>query len=384
MNDPQALTKLWRNLRFALDLLIAVLLCFALVRSLSVSTALWGIGFIVVYAAGIIASAKKQETLIWLLLLLVMWAGLASASQDAAYLAFPLFFVIMHTINGWVALLAVVATTIIAITAIAHHLGLSVGGIVGPMLGAIVAVIVGSGFRMLQREAEARAHAIDELMAARADIATMARHAGVLDERTRLAADIHDTIAQGLTSIQLLLYSVEKQLADDSSLSTNTTDELQEKIQLARQTAADNLAETRRIINELQPAELDGVSLNNALKTVCAGTPMGEAVKFVSDGQPLALPPNVETVLIRVAQSSIANVVQHSGATSCTVNLTYKNDEVRLDIVDNGTTFNQAAVEESTGVGVSGARRRLESIGGHYSIAEQPGGGCGVSARIPV
>ena len=83
-----------------------------------------------------------------------------------------------------------------------------------PNSSAAVALMVGLGFRMLLREATTRAAAIDALLAARADVAEMSRRAGELDERARLAADIHDTVAQGLSSIQLLLHSAEASARD--------------------------------------------------------------------------------------------------------------------------------------------------------------------------
>ena len=246
---------------------------------------------------------------------------------------------------------------------------------------AAVAAIVGFGFRTLMREARSRAEAIDELLAARADVAEMSRRAGELDERARLAADIHDTVAQGLSSIQLLLHSAEAHATSGSG------DRTVESIRMARDVAADNLRETRRIIAALQPGALSGADLPVALARICAATPAtadGSPSRFSVDGAARPLPADAEAALVRVAQASIANVARHARAGHCAVTLTYQPDSVSLDVVDDGIGFDPAATTPPGAVGIAGVRRRIESLGGTVAIESAPGSGCGVSVRIPL
>src|SRR5690606_23156952 len=111
----------------------------------------------------------------WPPAVIVCFAGLAWTSPDGVWLAFPLFFLVLQAAVGWYAVAMVGVITALAIGIIAWHGGWSVGGVAGPILGAAVALMVGLGFRRLMREATTRAEAIDELLAARADIAEMSR-----------------------------------------------------------------------------------------------------------------------------------------------------------------------------------------------------------------
>ena len=309
------------------------------------------------------------------------------------WLAFPLFFLVLQAVAGWYAVALVGVLTALAIGTIAWHGGWSVGGVAGPVLGAAVALMVGLGFRMLLREATTRAEAIDALLAARADVAEMSRRAGELDERARLAADIHDTVAQGLSSIQLLLHSAEASARDHDDPARNAGDRAAagartlDHVRMARQVAADNLRETRRIIAALQPGALAGADLPVALARVCAATPAtadGDPATFTVDGDPRPLPADVEAALVRIAQASIANVARHARADRCAVTLTYQPGSVSLDVVDDGIGFDPAADPPPGAVGIAGVRRRMDALGGQLVIESAPGSGCGVSVRVPL
>ena len=148
------------------------------------------------------------------------------------------------------------ASTIIAICALGLHGGWSVGGVVGPLVGAGVALLIGLGYQALAREAEQREALVRELIAARGLLAATEHESGVLAERARLAREIHDTLAQGLSSIQMLLHAAERSDPDRSGI---------EHIRLARETAAANLAEARRFIRELTPPQLDDQTLGGEI-----------------------------------------------------------------------------------------------------------------------
>ncbi|WP_448851357.1 sensor histidine kinase [Corynebacterium sp. 335C] len=417
--DPGTLTLVWRGMRTVLDLLVTCLLVFAMERSTGVAPALLGALFAMLYLGGMVADALARRRLrdraaaaavsrsgasgpagpasapagpdepalarggilLWLVLLVATWAALSFLVKEAAYLAFPLFFVVLHVAGGAIGSGMVVVVTAVAVAAIAHHSGgPTTGGLIGPLLGGAAALAVGLGFRVLLRESRARAAAIAELTAARADVAAMSRRAGELDERARLAGEIHDTVAQGLSSIRLLLGAAERDLEPLG----DAADPARERIRLARETAAGNLAETRRIIAELQPAPLSGADLPVALARVCSTTPLGANVSFSVDGDARPLPDEVEAALVRVAQASLGNVVKHAGATRCGVTLTFQPDAVHLDVVDDGVGFDPAAPRGGESFGLAGAERRVSALGGTMSVESAPGAGCGVSMRIPV
>lgn len=159
--------------------------------------------------------------------------------------------------------------------------------------------------------------------------------------------------------------------------------EILEDLRLARTTAEDNLAETRRIIAALQPGPLVGGDLPIALARVCSGTLLGEALSFDVEGDPYDLDEKVEQELTRITQSLVSNVVKHSGATRARVTLTYQDDMLSLDVVDNGRGMDAEQVSLSP-VGLAGVRRRANLIGATMHVESSPGAGCGVSIQVPM
>ncbi|MBV6545688.1 sensor histidine kinase, partial [Ursidibacter maritimus] len=124
----------------------------------------------------------------------LVWVGLVIVVPEAAYLAFPLFFLCLHLLPRWVGSVAVVALTAVAIVALSLHQGFSAGVVIGPLIGAGVAILLGLGYRALAREAVEREALLTELMATRDRLAATEREQGALAERGRLARDIHDTV----------------------------------------------------------------------------------------------------------------------------------------------------------------------------------------------
>lgn len=384
------------------------MLVFALWRTPTFWSVLLGSTFAAVYLAGTLVGRRallsagptlpSQSTdrrtqiwiNLWLLLIIVLWSALAFAAPDAAYLSFPLFFLAMHVASGRTGFLAVIAMTAVAVIAIAVHHGWTTGGVLGPIIGGVVAMVTGFGVHLLLVESHARAQAIRELTAAKADIAEISRRAGENDERARLAADIHDTVAQGLSSVQLLLHAAERKLqgpAEDPSASAAPSPEdieaALERIRLARDTAGENLAETRRILRQLQPAPLADSALPVALARVCATAALADPVEFSVTGDPQPLSGNAEETIIRVAQSVVANAVKHSEADQCSVSLEFAADSTRLIVEDNGIGFDPTAEADEDSMGLAIAHRRASDAGGNLTINSSPGHGCRITLTIP-
>lgn len=363
------LDRLWTYLGHGLHILVAILVVVVIVKQ----GMDWRIVlFILLYISG----AWVRPRWLWFVAVVVAWALMVAVWPSASFIAFALFFLAIGMLPPKVGVPVVGVLTVITVVAIARFNGFEIGGVIGPVVGALVAVALGLGFRMLRREARARAEA--------------SHHAGEMGERARVAADIHDTVAQGLSSIHMLLFSVERRLSpllSDATTQSPAEDLSRaiEEIRLARKTTEENLAETRRIIAALQPAPLEQADLTVALARVVSTTPMGKSFTLSVDGQAYPLRADVQEAIVRMTQSLVSNVVRHAHASAARVTLTYQEDQVSLDVVDNGTGFdvNWDAVNQDSTLGLAGVRRRAMGVGGTMTIESEPGEGCGVAICIP-
>jgi signal transduction histidine kinase len=278
----------------------------------------------------------------------------------------------------------VAATALAAIVAFATHQGgFSAAMAIGPALGAAVAVAVVWGYQALYREIEHRRRLIEELTATRADLARAEHTAGVLAERERLAREIHDTLAQGLSSIQLLLRATGRALPGRPDVAAR-------HVEQARQAAVDNLAEARRFVAALAPPALDDTTLAGALERLCATTSARHRLtaRFHLTGEATPLPTVHEVALLRIAQSALANTVRHAHADAAEVTLSYLGDHVAVDITDDGTGFDPARLPapdpESGGFGLAAMQARARALGGTLTVESAPGRGTALAARLPL
>ncbi|MDI3385183.1 sensor histidine kinase [Streptomyces sp. B-S-A8] len=380
-------------LAWCLHLLIVGLLALTAVRAVADGRAHAGAVVAVtvvcalVYAAGPVLPRVRRSRWAaawWLLCVGGCWLALLALSADGVWVAFPLYFLQLHLLSRRAGLVAVVATAVAAIAAYAAHQGsFGVPMAIGPALGAAVAVAVVWGYQTLYRESEERRKLIEELTATRADLAAAQHTAGVLAERERLAREIHDTLAQGLTSIQLLLRAAERALPDAPDNAARYVDQ-------ARQAAVDNLAEARRFVAALTPPALDGTTLAGALERLCATASARHRLtaRFRLRGEPGPLPTAHEVALLRIAQSALANTVQHAGATTADVTLCHQPDRVTLTVADDGAGFEPdllpAPDPESGGFGLAAMRARVHALDGTFAVASRPGRGTVLTAELPL
>lgn len=394
---PHSLTPALRVLRGCLHLMVAALLALAAVRAVADHSpdapAVVGAAVLLlaVYAVGPTLPPVRTSTavaVLWLAAVMAVWAVLLALTPLGVWLAFPLFFVQLHLLPLRWALPAVLVTTLVAIGGFGWHTRtLTVGTVVGPALGAAVAVAVVLGYQALYRESEQRRRLIEELTAARSDLAAAEHAAGVLAERERLAREIHDTLAQGLSSIQLLLRAAERAMERRPDSATALG-----HVRQARQAAVDNLAEARRFVRALSPPDLEAGTLPAALERLCATTARssGLAVHCQVSGAPVELPTPHEVALLRIAQSALANTVQHAHAGRAELTLSYMDTEVALDVVDDGTGFAPDAVPspgsgaaEGTGFGLAAMRARARALRGTLAVESAPGEGTAVAVTLP-
>ncbi|MEU2729195.1 sensor histidine kinase [Streptomyces griseoviridis] len=388
-----ALTPTTRALAWCLHLLVIGLLALAAGRA--VADGRPHAGWIVaasavcalVYAVGPAlprVRRSRQAAALWLAAVGACWLVLLALSPDAVWVAFPLYFLQLHLLPRRAGPVAVAATAAAAVAGFAaHQHSLTPAVVIGPALGAAVAVAVVRGYQALYRESEQRRRLIEELTATRADLAAAQHTAGVLAERDRLAREIHDTLAQGLSSIQLLLRAAERALPQAPRSAAGYVDQ-------ARQAAVDNLAEARRFVAALVPPTLEGTTLADALDRLCATTSARHRLtaRFHLTGDPAPLATAHEVALLRIAQSALANTVHHAGATTADVTLTHLGDHVALDVVDDGRGFDPARLPApdpgSGGFGLAAMRARADALGGTLTIESAPGHGTALAVRLPL
>jgi signal transduction histidine kinase len=210
-----------------------------------------------------------------------------------------------------------------------------------------------------------------------AQLLAQAREAGVLDERQRMAGEIHDTLAQGLTGIVTQLEAAEQ--------CKHAPDEWQRHIDLARKLARQSLTEARRSVRALRPEQLDGAPLPGAIAGLAHDWAQRSAVAVHVDttGPCRRLPPDTEATLFRVAQESLTNVAKHAQASKVWLTLSYLDDVALLDIRDDGVGFDPTA-RRPDGYGIDGMRRRLQRVAGTLEVESAPGEGTAINASVPV
>ena len=232
----------------------------------------------------------------------------------------------------------------------------------------------------LERTNAALQRALDENAALHAQLLVQAREAGVADERRRLAAEIHDTIAQGLTGIIAQLQVVAN--APDPAVART-------HLERASDLARHSLGEARRSVHNLAPVALADAGLPEALKKTVAewGERAEVSAEFTVTGTSEQLHEEVAATLLRIVQEALSNTARHAAAGRVGVTLSFLGDEVILDIRDDGRGFDPLAVPARTstgGFGLDGMRARAERIAGSLTVESEPGQGAAVSARVPL
>ncbi len=238
-----------------------------------------------------------------------------------------------------------------------------------------------------QREIAALAEANEKLEAAMAENAGLhaqliiqAREAGVLDERQRMAREIHDTLAQGLTGVVTQLEAAEQ--------AAGQPDEWRRHVRAAARLARDSLTEARRSVHALRPQPLEAARLPDALAEVVDrwSGDSGVPARLVTTGDARPLLPELEITLLRTAQEALTNVAKHANASRVGLTLSYMEDLVTLDVRDDGAGFDPTQVRPDRtdgGFGLSAMRERVSRVAGTLAVESEPGAGTAISACVP-
>jgi signal transduction histidine kinase len=294
----------------------------------------------------------------------------------------PFLFVPLCIISlGWAVAAAVLIVGGITMRTLAFGDGLSWGEV------GLVALPVGLGLLLVRYvsaivgQSRERQRLIDELSEARADLAAAEREAGALGERERLSREIHDALAQGFTSIVMLLEAAEESLPPGQSAARR-------QIAQALQTARESLGEARRLVRALTPEPLVRESLPGALELLTDRLVRegGIDARTVITGRLRPLPTGYETALLRVAQEALANVRRHSHARTATLTLSYLSGVTVLDVQDDGVGFSDEPdpARVGAGFGLRNMRKRLEELGGKFTVESEPGEGTTLVAELPI
>lgn len=256
------------------------------------------------------------------------------------------------------------------------------------LITAFSAVIGGWVQRIVDQSME-RAALIAKLDASHEEIARLSAAHGALRERERLAREIHDTLAQGFTSLVMLGEAVESEFDRDP-------DQARRHIGLIKRTARENLTESRALVAALTPAQLDSGSLEDAVRRLVARLAEELGIKGsveVGAGNGVdgavavdrrRLPPAAEVVALRACQEALANIRKHAHAGRVAVTMTYSPQALELTVADDGRGFDPEVAARSGGYGLAGMRARAAEIGGTAVVCGTPGEGTALTVRLPL
>ncbi len=314
--------------------------------------------------AGLLIDAVASISLAALATLLVVslaWLELQGVTVDRPGPPFPLELQLVGTAVFWIVLFWIIA----ALTSLLSR---------GLQQALRESRQRAAELRQLSEELEARVQAqTTELLA-------QAQERAVLEERTRLAREIHDTIAQGLAGVTVQVGAARQGLTLlDGTEQRQLVADLSENLSLAERMARETLAEARRSVWNLRQPLLELGGLRDALEQVAAHAPLHVVASTV--GEPWPLAPAVESALLRVGQEALANSVRHGEASAATVVLSYSERAVELRVADDGRGFppellvRRPAPGPWGGFGLLGMQERIGALGGQLLLSNA-GGAC--------
>jgi signal transduction histidine kinase len=238
----------------------------------------------------------------------------------------------------------------------------------------VISTIMGAFISSIIKQSIDRQRLIYELTKSRASLMRAEREAGRLNERQRLARDIHDTLAQHFTSIIMHLSA-----AKHSNFET-----VQTQVQQAEESARDGLDEIRRIIWDMQPEQIEKASFIEAVEQLAArwSAENGVQVKMNVTGTPRSFTSSVETTLLRILQEAMHNISKHAQATKVNITFSYMEDLFVMDIADDGLGFEPSKIKG--GFGMTTMRERAEELRGTLTIESEQGIGTAIAVSIPI
>ena len=342
------------------------------------------------YGFGAVRAARSGSVDLarwWLLVLAAIWLLMLVVSAEFIWVAFLLWLLAGHLFSLPIAVVFTAVTYLATIAApLLHHGAVSTPSVIGSLIGAVFALGLSRGYIELLREGRRREELLQSLEAAHRslldvqdELALTQRHAGEIEERTRVSRDIHDTVAQEISSIRLISHA-----EADRTTDAHAAQVLRQVEDLAAQGSRD----VRRIIAALAPAELEDAALPAAIGRLLSRLESDTTIlaDLTVDETWPALPAEAEVALLRTAQSALANVRQHAQATRVRVSLSDLGDSIRMDIVDDGVGLADPQTrtrKTDSGFGLDFIASRMRELGGELDIETAPGAGFAISATLP-
>ncbi|MFC0673579.1 sensor histidine kinase [Brachybacterium hainanense] len=317
----------------------------------------------------------------WVVVVVVLWGALTIVAPSFAWCAVPVAFAVLRVLRIEAALAAVVLMTLVVGVSWMRITDLSDPTlIVGPLGIALVTVM---SYQALDRQSQERQRLLDELREAQAELVLEQRRTGALAERARLSREIHDSVGQGLSSITLLLGAAEQEW-------TTQPEAARGHMRSAAGAAREGLEDVRRVVADLAPAVPDpaGEELVAQLERIAAAAP-GLDLTVRVHGAPATLSPRAAAALVATARGAVANILEHAEASRAALTVTYDQDQVILDVRDDGRGFDADAVgsepsRPGRGHGLRGIADRAAALGGRADVESAPGEGTTVSVRFPL
>lgn len=219
-----------------------------------------------------------------------------------------------------------------------------------------------------------RGRLLERLRATQGELETLHRDAGAAAERERIARDLHDTIAQSLTSIVMLAQRAQRTEPRSAH----------ESVELIETTARDALGEARALVATTARVPSDGSPLADSFARLTERFRRETGVDVRVSVDPVVVPRDLEVVLLRCAQEGLANVRKHAHAATASVELTQAPGIVLLTVRDDGVGAGDYALEQDRGFGLNGMRDRVGLVGGTVELVDGAAHGAVLRVRLPI
>ncbi len=333
-------------------------------------------------------SRDQRRAAVYVSVLVVATAVAVSQGGLATFLLFGAFTQLWMLLDPpRRAVLASVVLAVATTLGLAFEAGFSARGFLSaaPQMAVALAFALTLGLwtATWMRRSEERAQLLHELRSTQHQLAQTHHAAGVAAERERMAREIHDTLAQGFTSV------VTQVQAASAALDRGEEQAARDRLAVVEATARDNLAEARGLVAAFAPVPLQDTTFAEALRRLAERftTETGTVVRFDVEGETDAadgLDPAgaaSDVVLLRAAQEALTNVRRHAGASAVAVRLTRSDAAVELEVSDDGRGLPAQFAE---GFGLSGMRERATAVGGVLEVGPAAPRGTRVQVRLPV
>ncbi|MEM8862620.1 MAG: sensor histidine kinase [Chloroflexota bacterium] len=249
----------------------------------------------------------------------------------------------------------------------------------------LLAYVFGQWIYNILSDSEEKQRLIDQLRAAQDELAAAERREGVLAERSRLARDIHDTLAQGYIGVIMHLEAAD-------SIKDDQPEKADFHLKQAEEVARVGLRQARQVVNDLRPDLLEtSQNTADALRTVVESWSESNSVEaeFIESGTPASVHPETELTLLRTTQEGLANILKHAEAEHVQVTLSWIGDQVVLDIEDDGIGFGTNNNEDEPnhftgGFGLKSMNERVTQSAGELFIETDPAEGTTLTVILPI